>query len=96
LLAGLGILTMTLFPFALPGLLLALLLALPLLPLVLVAVAALLLLRVIRVPLRLARAFVSGPGRGLPGHQPSDNGHVVEAGRPGPASAATIRGPEPT
>lgn len=58
---GLGILTMTLFPFALPGLLLALALALPLAllaaPLALGAVAVWLLARLLVLPLRLARAL---------------------------------------
>ena len=58
LLAGLGILTMTLFPFALPGLLLALLLVLPLAPLVLGAVALTLLFRFLGKVLRGARALM--------------------------------------
>jgi hypothetical protein len=67
LLAGLGILTMTLFPFALPGLLLALLLVLPLAPLVLAAVALTLLFRFLGRMLRGARALMrsgSDPRRG--------------------------------
>jgi hypothetical protein len=55
LLAGLGIITMALFPFALPGLLLALLLVLPVVPLVLVALVVWLLARILRLPLRLVR-----------------------------------------
>jgi hypothetical protein len=53
---GLGIITMTLFPFALPGLLLALLLVLPALPLVLVTLVIWLLARIILLPLRRLRS----------------------------------------
>ena len=58
LLVGLGILTMALFPFALPGLLLALLLVLPTVPLALAAVAVWLLARILALSLRLARSLV--------------------------------------
>jgi hypothetical protein len=52
---GLGTITMTLFPFALPGLLLALPLVLPLVPLLLAGGAVYLLARAILLPMRLAR-----------------------------------------
>jgi hypothetical protein len=52
---GLGILTMTLSPFALPALVLALVLVLPALPLLLVALVTWLLARIILLPLRLLR-----------------------------------------
>ncbi|MGH2744656.1 MAG: hypothetical protein ACRDLY_17790 [Thermoleophilaceae bacterium] len=55
LLTGFGILTVALFPIALPGLLLALLLALLAAPLALGAVAVLLVAGVLALPLRLAR-----------------------------------------
>ena len=56
LLAGLGIITMALFPFAMPGLLLALLLVLPAIPLALVALVVWLLARLLLLPLRLLRS----------------------------------------
>jgi hypothetical protein len=52
---GLGIITMTLFPLALPGLLLALVVVVPALPLVLVALVIWLLSRIVVVPLRRLR-----------------------------------------
>jgi hypothetical protein len=52
---GLGIITMTLSPLALPGLLLALPLVLPLVPLVLAGGAVYLLARALLLPVRLAR-----------------------------------------
>ena len=52
---GLGVISMTLFPFALPGLVLALVLVLPALPLALVALVIWLLARIILLPLRLLR-----------------------------------------
>ena len=52
---GLGIITMTLSPFALPGLVLVLPLVLPLVPVLLVGGAVYLLARVILLPMRLAR-----------------------------------------
>ena len=58
LLVGLGIITMALSPFALPGLVLALPLLIPLVPLALVAGALWLLTRLVVVPLRLARSAV--------------------------------------
>ena len=54
--AGLGIITMTLFPFAMPGLVLALLLVLPAIPLALVALVVWLLARLLLLPLRLLRS----------------------------------------
>jgi hypothetical protein len=57
LLTGLGILTMALFPFALPGLLLGLLLVLPVAPLVLAAALFWLLARLLVAPFRLARSL---------------------------------------
>jgi hypothetical protein len=56
--AGLGILTMTFFPFALPALLLALPLILPLIPLLLLAGIGYLLFRLVALPVRLARTVV--------------------------------------
>jgi hypothetical protein len=53
---GLGILTMTFFPFALPGLLLALPLLLPVIPLLLVAGVGYLLVRLLLLPVRLVRS----------------------------------------
>jgi hypothetical protein len=58
LLVGLGIITMALSPFALPGLLLALPLVIPLVPVALVAGALWLLARLLRLPFRLARSLV--------------------------------------
>jgi hypothetical protein len=52
---GLGIITTTFAPFALPGLLLLLPLALPIIPLVLVAGILYLLYRIVLLPFRLAR-----------------------------------------
>jgi len=52
---GLGILTMTLAPFALPGLLLALLLALPAVPLLVLAGVGYLMFRILVLALRLPR-----------------------------------------
>jgi hypothetical protein len=63
LLVGLGILTMTLFPFALPGLLLALPLALLVAPLALVAVAVLLVAGILVLPLRVARVVLRSRSR---------------------------------
>jgi hypothetical protein len=54
--AGLGILTMTFFPFALPALLLALPLVLPLIPLLLLAGVGYLLYRLLTLPVKLVRA----------------------------------------
>ena len=53
---GLGVITMALFPFALPGLVLALLLVLPAIPLALVALVVWLLARLLLLPLRLLRS----------------------------------------
>jgi hypothetical protein len=53
---GLGVITMTLFPFALPGLVLAAVVLLPALPLALVALVIWLLSRIIVVPLRRLRS----------------------------------------
>ena len=53
---GLGVITMTLSPFALPGLVLALLLVLPAIPLALVALVVWLLARLLLLPLRLLRS----------------------------------------
>jgi hypothetical protein len=58
LLVGLGIVTMALSPFALPGLVLALPLLIPLVPLALVAGALWLLVRVLVLPFRLVRSLV--------------------------------------
>ena len=58
LLVGLGIITMALSPFALPGLVLALPLILPVIPLALVAGALWLLARLLVLPFRLARSLV--------------------------------------
>jgi hypothetical protein len=63
LFAGLGILTMALFPFALPGLLLALPLALLVAPLALIAVPVLLLVGILVLPLRLARVVLRSRSR---------------------------------
>jgi hypothetical protein len=63
LLAGLGILTFALFPIALPGLLLALVLALLVAPLALGALAVLLLAGIVALPLRLARSLVRNRSR---------------------------------
>jgi hypothetical protein len=54
---------MALFPIALPGLLLALLLALPVAPLALVAVVGYLLARILVLPLRLARSVLRSRSR---------------------------------
>jgi hypothetical protein len=53
---GLGIITMTFFPFALPGLLLALPFVLPLLPLLVAGGVLYLLARAILLPVRLVRS----------------------------------------
>jgi hypothetical protein len=53
---GLGIITMTWFPFALPGLLLALPFVLPLIPLLLVGGLIYLLVRALRLLARLVRS----------------------------------------
>jgi hypothetical protein len=58
LLVGLGIITMALSPFALPGLVLALPLIIPVIPLALVAGALWLLARLVVLPFRLARSLV--------------------------------------
>jgi hypothetical protein len=58
LLAGLGIITMALSPFALPGLVLALPLIIPVIPLALLAGALWLLARLVALPFRLARSLV--------------------------------------
>jgi hypothetical protein len=75
LLTGLGILTMALFPFALPGLLLALPLALLAAPFALGAVAVLLGAGVVAAPLWLACVVMrsrSHRGRaGSPGTRPA-------------------------
>jgi hypothetical protein len=63
--AGLGILTMTYFPFGLPALVLALPLAIPLIPIALVALVLLLLARLLGLTLRLTRAlFANATGAG--------------------------------
>src|SRR5918999_4777282 len=67
--AGLGILTTALFPFALPALLLALPLAIPLIPLALLAVLVVLLVRIVALPLRLARDLVRRVRSSQPGHR---------------------------
>lgn len=53
---GLGVITMALFPFAVPGLVLALVLVLPAIPLALVALVVWLLARLLVLPLRLLRS----------------------------------------
>ncbi len=53
---GLGVISMALFPFALPALVLALVLVLPALPLALVALVIWLLARIILLPLRRLRS----------------------------------------
>lgn len=58
LLVGLGIITMALSPFALPGLVLVLPLVIPLVPVALVAGALWLLVRLLAVPFRLVRSVV--------------------------------------
>ena len=58
LLVGLGIVTMALSPFALPGLVLALPLVIPLVPLALLAGALWLLARLVVLPFRLVRSLV--------------------------------------
>jgi hypothetical protein len=58
LLVGLGIITMALSPFALPGLVLALPLIIPVIPLALLAGALWLLTRLLVLPFRLVRSFV--------------------------------------
>jgi hypothetical protein len=60
---GLGILTTTFFPFALPGLLLALLLVLPAVPLALAGVVAFLAGRALLLSLRRGRALVAAARR---------------------------------
>ena len=67
--AGLGILTTALFPFALPALLLALPLVIPLIPLALLAVLVVLLVRIVALPLRLARDLVRRVRSPQPGHR---------------------------
>jgi hypothetical protein len=89
LLAGLGVITMALFPFALPGLLLALLLVLPLIPVALVAVAVLLLARILRPPLRFARGLVGRPRTESP--QPAAT--AVEHARPRTTTSVPWRRP---
>jgi hypothetical protein len=61
LMAGLGIITMALFPFAVPGLVLALVLVLPAIPLVLAGLVVWLLARIVRAPLRLVRTRFRRP-----------------------------------
>jgi hypothetical protein len=58
---GLGVVSMTLFPFALPGLVLALVLVLPAIPLVLVGLVIWLLARILRPPLRFIRTRLERP-----------------------------------
>ncbi len=55
---GLGMVTMIYFPFALPALLLALPLVLPLIPLLLLAGIGYLLFRLVALPVRLARSVL--------------------------------------
>jgi hypothetical protein len=64
--AGLGILTLTFFPFALPGLLLALPLVLPVVALLLVAGVGYLLVRLLLLPLRLMRTALRRRERPTP------------------------------
>jgi hypothetical protein len=67
LMVGLGIITMALFPFALPGLVLALVLVLPAIPLVLAGLVLWLLARIVRPPLRFLRSrFPRPPGSSAP------------------------------
>jgi hypothetical protein len=58
ILVGLGIVTMALSPFALPGLVLALPLIIPMIPLALLAGALWLLIRLVVLPFRLVRSLV--------------------------------------
>jgi hypothetical protein len=69
LLAGLGVLSVALFPFALPGLLLGLLLVLPVAPLVLAAAVVLLLARAVVAAFRFARSLVRRPIGGTQPHR---------------------------
>jgi hypothetical protein len=78
LLAGLGILTTALFPFALPGLVLALPLALLVLPLVVGAVAVWILARVFALLRALATALVgNGRHRGAERDQPRTSAQAL-------------------
>lgn len=85
---GLGIITMTLFPFALPGLLLALLLVLPALPLVLVALLIWLLARVILLPLRFLRSRSSSRSAAASQVDEAPEPTVASGTRPRPQSPA--------
>jgi hypothetical protein len=67
-LAGLGVLSVALFPFALPGLLLGLLLVLPVAPLVLAAAVVWLLARAVAAAFRFARSLVRRPIGGAQPH----------------------------
>ena len=89
---GLGIITMTLFPFALPGLLLALLLALPAVPLLLLAGVGYLLVRILVRALGLLRTMwrrrPGRPQRGAPARLQTSN-PTLESRRSGPAATRT-------
>lgn len=90
---GLGVISMALFPFALPALVLALVLVLPALPLALVALVIWLLARILRPPLRFVRTRferpqAAGPRGEAPGRatasartRPAVHAHVAR--RPG-------------
>jgi hypothetical protein len=80
--AGLGILTMTFFPFALPGLLLALPLLLPVIPLLLMAGLGYLLVRLLLLPLRLARTVRGRRAAQRDIDYPEDRPPTLAKGRP--------------
>jgi hypothetical protein len=72
---GLGIITMTWFPFALPGLLLALPFLLPVIPLVLVGGVIYLLVRALRLLVRLVRGLAERAGHDARGDAVVERAH---------------------
>jgi hypothetical protein len=77
---GLGVVTVTLFPFAFPALLLALPLVLLAAPLALAAGAVLLLAGVLVLPFRLARSAVRRRSRRRPAAGPAGGAPSLAAG----------------
>jgi hypothetical protein len=91
LMAGLGIITMALFPFAVPALALGLLVVLPLAPLALVALALWLLARILVLTLRFVRSLVPGRSGQRPAAEPTG-----ETAPSGGRRVAALRSPPGT
>jgi hypothetical protein len=88
---GLGIVTMTFFPLALPGLLLLLPVVVLALPLLLVGGVGYLVARLLRRPLRWARGALLGPREVPEAGYPEDRAPVRVQRRPAPGGIPATR-----